>query len=309
MRTGPRRALIAAGLVAASLAALPRLVPGPEARVSLRGHGGGWSGIDVDAGGRRALLLNDRGRYLAATLLREGDRLAGLAGTRDAATLGMGDEVADSEGLDAFGPATGGEIVVSFEGFARLRRFPLEDPGAPWGWIRDLPPDVAPRRNRGLEAVARDATGRAYTLAERPSAGTGAFDLMRLAPDPHWHVAEWEVAARLAADPGWWAVGADFGPDGGFHLLERRFLGAGFSSRIRRFQPGGFGAGLRRGEVVWSPPPFRFGNLEGLALWRDADGATRAIMVSDDNGWPVMRGELIEILLPAAPLAEPAPAQ
>jgi hypothetical protein len=109
----------------------------------------------------------------------------------------------------------------------------------------------------------------------------------------------WTVAARLTHDRDWLATGADFGPDGAFYLLERRFLGVAFASRIRRFDLRD-GAGLLDGREVYRSPLGRHGNLEGLGLWRDAAGRLRAVMVADDNhrGW--QRGQIVEVTLPLA---------
>jgi len=40
-----------------------------------------------------------------------------------------------------------------------------------------------------------------------------------------------------------------------------------------------------------------FDNLEGMSLWRDADGDIRVTLVSDDNFLPVQRTEIVEFVL------------
>ena len=73
-------------------------------------------------------------------------------------------------------------------------------------------------------------------------------------------------------------VGADIGPDGLFYLLERDFTGIGFRSRVRRFDMTGGQA-----ETLFQTGTNTYDNLEGLSVWRDATGAIRLTMVSDDN--------------------------
>jgi hypothetical protein len=181
--------------------------------------------------------------------------------------------------------------------------------GARWAWVPDLPAGTGMGVNRGLEAVARDAEGRVHTLAETPTRAGHGFDLLRLSSGLPWHRRVWEVAGRLTHDRGWAAVGADFGPDGAFYLLERRFVGLGFASRIRRFDLSRLGPDALPGDVLWSSAPGQFGNLEGIALWKDRLGRMRAVMVADDNGWATMRGELVEVGLPEAALASPGAEQ
>jgi hypothetical protein len=66
-------------------------------------------------------------------------------------------------------------------------------------------------------------------------------------------------------------VGADFGPDGLFYLLERRFLGIfGLQSRVRRFAIDGDTIGAE--ETLLETRPWTHDNLEGISVWRDADG-------------------------------------
>jgi len=151
---------------------------------------------------------------------------------------------------------------------------------------------------RGLEAVAVQADGTIWTLAEqtpRPDRPYHLFDQRPGAP--------WATRIRLTRNGFWSAVGADFGPDGRFYLLERRFAGLGFASRLRAFNLRDHAEPLG-GEVVYRAPVGRHGNLEGVALWQGADGRLRALMVSDDNLIRLQRSELVEVVLPLARAAQ-----
>ena len=317
-RTRRRRRVVRAAVVAALL---PALLVGEAAPVDGTGvqatlplpplatptAPGGWSGFDVSPDGRAFWAVTDRGYRLEGTLRRENGRLAGIAAgpaTRLAPLRTQSSpEPADSEGLDAGGPD--GVVTVSHEGWTRLRAYRPGDSRATW--VRDLPGWARFPKNRGLEALARDAAGRVFTLPELPEAPGDTFPLLRYDPRPNWATGIWQIAARITSDDGWAAVGADFGPDGDFYLLEREIVLPGFRSRIRRFDLSGARPDVPptlRGTVVYASSLGRHGNLEGIGIWQDAEGRLRATMVSDDNGLRLMRGEMVEIVLPASDAGE-----
>jgi hypothetical protein len=189
---------------------------------------------------------------------------------------------ADTEGL----AVAQGHTFISFEGhgMARLMVFTaLDQPGT------DLPrpPDFATfRQNASLEALAIDANGTLYTLLESPR-GTGPLPVYR------FQNGSWDHALTLPRDAGFDPVGADFGPDGRFYLLERGFHGImGFSSRVRSFALGPQGFADARTDMQSAPGTHD--NLEGLAVWRDARGDIRLTMISDDNFFWPQRTELVE---------------
>jgi len=294
-------------LAALGLAGAAAAVPQPAAEiVSLRlpyaGASGGWSGIDVSPDGTRFWAVTDSGRSTSGTLLRRDGLLTGIDAPPPRRLTGLDGRpdrglAADAEGIDV-DPATG-EVWISFEGVARLRRHSGPDLSA--SSLPPVPPAFVSDGNSGLEALARDGQGRAYTLPERPAAGYGpatVFPLFRLDPA----TGDWDIAARLTHDRDWLAVGADFGPDGAFYLLERRFAGIAFASRIRRFDLEA-GRGILGGTVVYRSPLGRHGNLEGMAIWQDKRGRLRAVMVADDNHKPYQRSQIVEVTLPLAPMA------
>jgi hypothetical protein len=89
-------------------------------------------------------------------------------------------------------------------------------------------------------------------------------------------------------------VGADFGPDGLFYILERTVSPLGFRSRVRRFDLNVQGLDE---QVLLSTLPSKHGNLEGISVWRDSAGQTRVTMVSDNNFLSVLRSEIVEYSL------------
>jgi len=88
-------------------------------------------------------------------------------------------------------------------------------------------------------------------------------------------------------------VGADFGPDGKFYLLERHIGGIfGFRTRVRRFIVQGNHIGA--GEQLLKTTAGTHDNLEGLAVWQDEGGDIRLTMVSDNNFNFLQRTEFVE---------------
>jgi len=308
-----RLALVAAavGLGAVAYAALDAASE-PVAVVAFPYAGpgdGGWSGIDVGPDGTRFWAVSDRGKRTQGRLLR--DARGGLTGI-DAPppemlpglASGRFGEVPDAEGIDI--RARDGQAYISFEGYARLRLY-----DSTWDrahWIPDVPQARRLHFNRGFEAVARDALGRIYTLPERVSQPGVPYPLYRFTKRAWMSELDWTIATRLTSDVGWRAVGADFGPDGALYLLERRFGIVGFAARIRRFEVArATPSDVLGGEVIYRAALGRFGNLEGLGVWVDQDGALRAVMISDDNENGFQRSEVVEVVLGPLSLASAAP--
>ena len=272
---------------------------------------GGWSGIDVSADGTRFWAVSDRGRRTEGVLARGADgALEGIEAAPLAAlprASGLSHPETDAEGLDIGHPD--GHAFVSFEG----TRPNLQHFAPDWRRIRAVV-NVAAfdglHANRSLEAVARDAAGRVYTLPERAPGFRAPYPLYRYVPNRRFDPSDWSVAALLHSDGGWRAVGADFGPDGALYLLERRFGLVGFGSRIRRFVlPEAPGGAPLAGRVVFSAPLGRYGNLEGLGLWLDGDGQLRAVMIADDNENFFQRSHVVEVVIGRLSLASAAPGQ
>ena len=143
--------------------------------------------------------------------------------------------------------------------------------------------------NEGLEAMAVDKAGVVYALPERATLRGKAFAVFRL------RKGVWDMPFALTAVGGFVPVGADFGPDGQLYVLQRDFLGIrGFATRVVRMDVAGDGAAV---EVLVTPPG-RHDNLEGIAVWRDAAGAIRLTMISDDNFHFLQQTEIVDYRLP-----------
>ena len=185
----------------------------------------------------------------------------------------------DAEGL---GRLPDGRLVVSYEG---LHRVSLHDPdGAFAQWIVVAEDFARLEVNTGLEAVATRGDGTILALPEQwpePMLPVFAFD------------GTWQVTAHLVQSA-FRPVGLDLDSAGRLYVLDRRGNpGRGFASRIRRIDPENGSE-----EILVQTPFGRHGNLEGLSLWRRADGTLIATLITDDNGLRLQRREIVEYQLP-----------
>jgi hypothetical protein len=259
---------------------------------------GGLSGLDLAADGSRFQVVTDRGHRAEGRLLRENGRLAGMVidryqRLRDPGGVETVFPFTDAESL-SFGP--NGEVYVSFEQVHRVLVYDDWDGPARWaGYTRAW---RALSNNAGLEALAVSEDGTLYVIPEQINGGATEALVYRRTSD-----GTWKQAFTLPVDGEFRPVGADFGPDGRLYLLERGLYPVGFYSRVRAMtvRETGF-SGI---ETVMQTRLWTHGNLEGLAVWRDAEGLIRLTMVSDDNFLPVLPGEIVEYVLPAR-LAKPA---
>ncbi len=245
---------------------------------------GGLSAILMQSSGTHALALGDRGD-LFDLMIHRGEE--GIDSIHVQRTLVLANSNAqDSVRVDSEGMArtSDTDVFVSFEQVHRIARLNTQT-----GAMDSIPTPPEFRnmaRNRGLEALAIDDQGALFTLAERPNNG---FAVWRRDDTG------WDQPFGLEARDGFLAVSAEFGPDGRFYLLERKITILGFQSRLRRWDIVGDAALTET--TLLTTRAGQFGNLEGLSLWRDADGALRATMVSDDNFLRVMRTQLVEYVV------------
>ena len=253
---------------------------------------GGFSGIDLREDGLGFVAVSDRGAILEGRLSRDaaGKVTAVHAGKiarlqdRDGNRLGSGQS--DAEGLAL---AADGTIYVSFEGNARVLAYPgIGQPSKP------LPrPEAfkAFQRNSALEALAIDPAGTLYTLPERSGTLDKPFQVYR------FRAGVWSQPFSIPRDGNWLPVGADFGPDGRLYLLERDFQGIwGFLTRVQVFDVSD--TAITGGEVVLQTRAGTHDNLEGIAVWRDASGAIRLTLISDDNFFILQTTEIVDYRLP-----------
>lgn len=248
---------------------------------------GGLSGLELSADGTRFTALSDRGSIVTGTIARKDGAISGLSDLTLTPLKNTEDTPVTTAQSDAEGLAirADGRVFVSFEHIHRVWTY--SSPTSEAAWLPRHPDFQAMQNNSSLEALAILPDGTLFTLPER----SGKLD--RPFPVYRYRNGTWTQPFTLPRRGDFLPVGADFGPDGKFYLLERAFHGLrGFQSRVRRFSltDQGFGA---EEEVLLSRIG-QFDNLEGIALWRDPSGAIRLTMISDDNFNVFQRTEFVE---------------
>ncbi len=251
---------------------------------------GGFSAIHVSEDGRQAWVLSDRANLVSARIDRTGDQVTGIRMLGHWPVLSsrgrlLPGRTGDSEGLAL---APDGSFYISFEGVHRVARY-----ASPGSHARVLPRPKAfdgLSSNGSFEALAIDGRGRLYTLPEKNRTAQGDIPVYR------WNGQAWSTPFVLPQRAGFLPVGADFGPDGRFYVLERAVSLAGFRTRLRRWRLEGDVPTAE--EILFETGTATHDNLEGLSIWRDGQERLRATMISDDNFLALQRTELVEYLLP-----------
>ena len=252
---------------------------------------GGFSGLAVAQGGLDFVALNDRGAWIAGRFNRDaqGD-IQSISQGNLSFLKARGIEPLsrfrnDSEDLAI---AADGTAYVGFEGVARVLRYRSLD-----GVAENLPdhPDFAQYSgNRAFESLAIDQVGALYVLPERSIYDPDQIPLYR------FDKGGWTKPFYLPKSNGFDPVSADFGPDGGLYVLERRFTFLeGFASRLRKFLINA--QGVQLAETLFESPFGTYDNLEALSLWEGSDGILRATMLSDDNFFMFQNTQFVELIL------------
>lgn len=275
----------------------PPPAPGQIARldavIALESAGewlGGLSGIEVAENGTSFHLVTDRGHRATAQTQRSGTRLDAVEITAWQPILDRYGRAREFPHTDAEGLALdgNGRLYISFEHAHRVLYFDEWDSSARWPSYTRIWRSLS--KNAGLEALALDSSGTLFAIPEAILPGAYESAVFRRKPGEGW-----SIPFTLPVDATYKPVGADFGPDGRLYVLERGIYPFGFFSRVRVMTVAE--EAVKDIVTVLETPLGRHGNLEGLAVWRDADGNTRLTMVSDDNFHWFMRGEIVEYVI------------
>ena len=249
---------------------------------------GGLSGAEVSADGQRLIVVSDRGHVAQAQVIRRQGQLVGLKVVHDTPLKAPDKRPLVNKRRDAEALALGqdGKLYVAFEHGHRVMRL---DPQT--GVTKRLPrhPDFARLQpNSGIEALAIHPDGRLFALPERSGSQTRPFPLYA------FNGTRWTIAGHIPRRGPFLAVGADFGPDGTFYLLERTVTPLGFRTRIRRFR---LDAAELGETTLLTTAPGQYDNLEAISVWEDKNGQTRLVLVSDDNFFPLQKTQVVELTL------------
>lgn len=265
---------------------------------------GGLSGLRVSSDGSRINAVSDKAYWLAASIAR--DEKGAISGLSDAALHCLCRQDGTRYGSKHWGDSEGLEIdgdiaYVSFERLNRINRYQLGKDGSPGAPVQATvsfkPFNVA--YNEGLEAVA---------LAPAGSPVAGRFiaigeESLNAAGDNRAFVASKEGIEEftITRSGDYSVTDAVFLPDGDLAVLERRFgLSVGIGMRIRRFDAASIKPGATlKGEVLAEAGlSSRIDNMEGIGAWRDGEGRTRIVLISDDNfNHTLQRTLLLEFVL------------
>lgn len=248
---------------------------------------GGFSGIEVSDAGDQFWAISDRATIVEGAFTRTSDgaisavTLLGASRLKNTDGAASGGRSMDAEGL---AQRPDGGLFISFEGNARVWSY--DQPNGTATELSQHPDFRKMEPNGSLEALAIGPDGSLFTLAELAVGASNVMTLYR------YKSGDWSTTPlprRGTFSP----VGADVGPDGLLYILERRGTPIGFQSRIRRFdQQGG------NEETLYQSQTGTHDNLEGMSIWRRADGQLIATMISDDNFLFLQITEIVEVALP-----------
>jgi len=271
---------------------------------------GGLSGLSAEdkAGELRIVAVTDQGDRLAGRVSFSDDRLAGM----DSVTI---EPLMDLSGRAIAGKRPGdaesitqlpdGRILVGFEQRHRIWAYGPGLTGAAGSFETPKTLLDAPA-NGGLESLANFADGRLLAITEQMKTERGNFAAFLLRGGA-WTSVEWTASA-----PGFEPSDATVLPNGDLLVLERRWSALApldLGSRIVRVRGDSVKPGaVLQGEVLAElRAPLTVENFEGITAFRSPGGATRLLLVSDDNFNRAQRTLLLafEITEPPVPLAKP----
>lgn len=282
---------------------------------------GGWSGLEIDADGRKFVAVSDAGTWLAGQFDYEGATLTGISAATIGPLLGLGgvalpkERDRDAESIVLVdGTLAKGTVLVAYEQNHRIARLPVTDKGlgAPTANL-PLPPDARRQpRNKALESVCvmrgGASKGAIVALAER-------FPSRNETQHTGWMLpvgsAAWSTLA-IRNIGGYDLTDCKGLPDGSMLVLERRFRWSswyeGVKVRLRRFDAQELRSGaLMEGDVLLDADmDFEIDNLEGLSVHRSLAGDTVLTMISDNNFSNLLQRTILLQFALAGPVAQPA---
>jgi hypothetical protein len=259
---------------------------------------GGFSGMDIAPDGQTVWIVSDQGFGSRIEIQRDAaqQRITGISGYKNQWLTEPDGKVVQGIQNDAEAVAVGpnGDVYVSFEGDHRINRYSdIRNLSGPWPTPERVPPHPEFKNlqnNSSLEALAIAPDGALLAIPERSGILTKPFPVYR------YKEGVWDEVLNIPRKPPFLMVGADFGPDGKFYVLERHLNGFfGFQTRVRRFDYSD--TALTNEVTLIETRSGLHDNLESLFVWRDASGATRITMISDNNFKPFQRTELVEYVV------------
>ncbi len=253
---------------------------------------GGLSGITFTGDNYKIVMVSDIGNFFSAQLIYdEFDQLLALGGVEMSAITNSKGNVLprrfaqDAEAIDTiyrFGKVA--SIRVGFENLTRVADFELNN-GKPFGAAKEvaIPHDLSKERtNASLEALCiapknspiADST---LLITENMLVGENIAGFMLGNKDR----GRFSIKKTKSMNP----TDCAFLENGDLLILERGISFLSFSMQLRlikaeKVQP----KALLEGEVILSARGSKnIDNMEGLAVYKDANDKERIIIISDDN--------------------------
>lgn len=260
---------------------------------------GGFSGLLASAGGRTLIAVSDKGHLLTLAVTLDGNgRLIGVADAdmvpikdEDGAPL-SGKRNSDAESL---AQAPDGSVLIAFE-----RRHRIDAYAGPDGAARPLsvPPQFTLMpSNGGVESLTGLSDGRLLALSEGFQTSEGLMGWLGTpGKNGTW---DWETLT-YPYDGRFVPTGAATLPGGDILVLERSYSPLeGVRVRLRRIPARQMIPGSLLGGPVLADlaEPFSVDNFEGVAVFRDAAGRLRVVLISDDNFSALQRTLLLSFAL------------
>lgn len=244
---------------------------------------GGLSGMVLGEG--RAVFVTDRAHWVSARFDPEAEPPLSdfrIAPMRDADGARLTDLDTDSEGL----ALAGGTLHVAFEHahrIARLEAGRLTGAVTPAGLAQVTP-------NGGMEAVAALPDGRLLILSE--DRVEGAFLAWIGPPGGPFEAGRLPVRSHHAV------TGAEVGPDGRLHVVQRFWSReTGVSIRVLAYAlgPDGRPDPATATELAGFEAASGIDNMEAIDVTRRADGGLSVWIVADDNFRGAQRSLLVRL--------------
>jgi hypothetical protein len=250
---------------------------------------GGLSGLLIE--GSSLIAAGDRGALFVAHVQRDTDGWLEVPTQTDMIRLPQMSDLPTTKvetNLEGLAWAENGDIILAFEGFARIDTLQALDaiPEATHRWNRF----EANFGNAAFEATVALPDGTMLAILEGPfeASSTSAY---------RWDSVQgndgWSERIDMPLSDGFVIIGADIGADGCLYLLDRKFtLASGFSHRLRRVARLG-----DLGGVIYASAPAVLGNAEGVSMTELTNGGLIATLITDDNFLPLTPTRLIEYRL------------
>ena len=253
---------------------------------------GGWSGLALDADGKRFVAVSDAGVWMTGAIAYDGARPAKLTDTRMGPILAQDgkplkrnrDRDAEAVALTS-GSIASGTLMIAFEQNSRIARYDIGGDGLSAARSFLVKPNALRnmRRNNGLEAMTilkgGPLKGSTIAMSER------LYDSARNHTGWIW-TGDDAQAFHLTNIGDFDVTDAASDDDGTLYVLERRFRWLeGVKMRVRRVPAGELRPGqTAEGEIlIEANLEQEIDNMEGLAITRGASSETILTMISDDN--------------------------